>query len=92
MKPNGRQSFSLSKRALYAGSKLLGIVNEKNEVDILRDPLEVDAAFIESANKGKVAEQKFRFVNKCVKSGCSQWTGSACSVIQRVPDTMEGSI
>ena len=77
---------------LYAGSKLLGVVNENNEVDILREPLEVNAAFVEAANKGRVAEEKFRFVNKCVKSGCAQWTGTACSVIQRVLDTMEGAL
>lgn len=77
---------------LYKGSKLLGVMNANHEVDILENPIEVDDVFIEAANTGKVAEQKFRFVNKCLKSGCKQWTGDSCGVITRVLSTIEESI
>ncbi len=77
---------------LYEGSMLLGIVNTENEVSILAEPMEIDEAFIESANKGRVPEQRFRFANKCVKSGCAQWTGNQCGVIKRVLENIDQSI
>lgn len=73
---------------LYQGSRLLGVVKE-DAVDILSTPIEVDEFFARAANTGKEAEHKFRFVNKCVKSGCAQWTGSECGVIKRVLTAME---
>ncbi|WP_133054047.1 hypothetical protein [Niastella yeongjuensis] len=76
---------------LYEGSRLLGIVNENNEVSILTEPMEIDDVFIASASKGKLPEQKFRFTNKCVKSGCKQWTGEQCGVIKRVLENIEQS-
>ena len=73
---------------LYEGSKLLGVVTGET-VALLSAPMEVDDVFIKAANKGKAAEEKFRFVNKCMKSGCEQWTGESCGVIKRVLNSME---
>jgi hypothetical protein len=86
-----KEKFLCPSAPLYEGSKLLGVVKE-NSVDILSAPIEVDDVFIKAANTGKVAEQKFRFVNKCVKSGCEQWTGSECGVIKRVLTAVEEKI
>lgn len=74
---------------LYAGSRLLGIVNGEGEVDILETPLTLDDGFIEAASQGRPPEQRFRFVNKCVKSGCKQWDGQACGVIKNVLEKVE---
>ena len=74
---------------LYAGSKLLGIVNTEGEVDLLAEPLDIDEAFVEAALQGRQPEKRFRFVNKCVKSACQQWTGTACGVVQNVLDKIE---
>ncbi len=51
--------------------------------------LEVDDTFAEAANREKPADEKFRFVNKCRKSGCAQWASGNCGVIKRVLDAME---
>ncbi|MBS1563248.1 MAG: hypothetical protein JST39_02615 [Bacteroidetes bacterium] len=84
-----KSSFLCPSAPLYPGSKLLGIVKGDNTVDILEEPLEVDDQFVASANTGKAAGQKFRFVNKCLKSGCEQWTGDTCGVIKRVIDAID---
>ena len=84
-----KSSYLCPSAPLYPGSKLLGIVKPDNSVDILEQPMEVDDHFVEVANKGKAAEQKFRFVNKCLKSGCEQWTGETCGVIKRIVDAMD---
>jgi hypothetical protein len=88
----GKNNYLCPSAPLYAGSKLLGIVNTAGEVDIIAQPIEVDEVFTEAANKGKAAEQKFRFVNKCLKSGCAQWTGHSCGIIERVLDNIETSL
>lgn len=68
---------------LYEGSKLLGIVNEAGEVNLLTEPLPLTQAFTDSATQSEVLpEARFRFVNKCVKSGCGHWDGHSCGVIQ----------
>ena len=87
-----KSGFLCPSAPLYAGSKLLGVVKGANQVDILAEPIEVDEAFVQAANKGKAAEQKFRFVNKCLKSGCEQWSETSCGVIKRVLDNIEARV
>lgn len=70
-------------------AKLLGIVNEKGEVNILSEPLDIDNDFIEIARKGRNPEKRFRFVNRCMKNGCQKWTGNSCSVATNVLDKIE---
>jgi hypothetical protein len=84
-----KSSFLCPSAPLYPGSRLLGVVKGDKQVDILEKPIEIDEVFIEAAGKGKPAEQKFRFVNKCVKSGCAQWSEGSCGVIKRVLAVME---
>ncbi|MCC6722949.1 MAG: hypothetical protein IT258_00465, partial [Saprospiraceae bacterium] len=58
-------------------------------VAILPQPLQIDEAFIATANEISPAEQRFRFTNKCVESGCTQWTGSKCGVAEKVLSVLE---
>lgn len=67
------------------GSELLGIRQDDGSVAILPQPLYIDEHFIEQVSKDEMPpEQRFRFTNKCVESGCNQWNGKGCGVIDRV--------
>jgi hypothetical protein len=53
--------------------------------------LPVDQHFVEVVSRDAAApEQRFRFSNKCIESGCSQWTGSRCGVIDNVLQLLAG--
>ncbi len=72
------------------GSELLGIRQDDGSVAILPQSLYIDEHFIEQVSKDEMApEQRFRFTNKCVEGGCSQWTGKSCGVIDRVVQHLE---
>jgi hypothetical protein len=79
------KSYLCPSAPLYEGSKLLGIVNEEGNVEILSPPLEINQHFVDAANKNEkqLPEERFRFVNKCLKHGCEQWKNGACGVISR---------
>lgn len=64
------------------GTLLFGVIQNNTTVTLLETPLEVDNAFIEAAEKSGPLERRFRFANKCLKSGCRQWTGTKCGVIK----------
>lgn len=66
------------------GARLIGIRQDDGTVAILPQPLQINEDFILEANRSSRAEQKFRFTNKCVESGCTQWTGSRCGVADKV--------
>lgn len=66
------------------GTALIGVVGPEGRVGILGRPLPVDEAFLDEANKGRAPEKRFRFAGPCVKSGCRQWSGGRCGVIDRV--------
>ena len=67
------------------GSELLGVTQADGTVAILPQTLPIDEAFIQKAKQGPVAaEQKFRFVNKCIEGGCAQWTGKTCGVVEKL--------
>lgn len=74
------------------GARLLGIRQEDGQVAILPQPLLIDESFIEEASKRSPAEQQFRFTNKCVESGCQQWTGSRCGVADTIVSVMNGLV
>lgn len=72
------------------GSKLLGVRQEDGTVSILPEPLPIDDNFISTVrNDPTEPEQKFRFTNKCVESGCAQWNGKGCGVIDQVIQYLE---
>ena len=66
------------------GSNLLGVVNPSGKVGFFKAPIEVTPEFLEDAGDSESLERRFRFSNKCVQSGCKQWTGKECGVIKAV--------
>ncbi len=83
------QSKSCPSAPCTEGAKVLGVINEDREVQFLNFPLPVTDGFIKSVAEAGDPEKRFRFSNKCVKSGCSQWTGTRCGVIDKVMDGIE---
>lgn len=65
------------------GSLLLG-VRQNGSISILPHALQMDDQFIKKANETALAEQNFRFANKCVEGGCKQWTGTRCGVADKM--------
>lgn len=86
---NASHKFTCPSAPLNDRSKILGIVNENGEVNILPQTLDLDKEFIQIAKEGKEPEKRFRFANKCVESACQQWTGSSCGVVTNVLDKIE---
>lgn len=66
------------------GAQLLGIVKHDGHVDMMQHPLPVTKDAASAMQKKGNAEERFRFAGKCIKTGCSQWTGSRCGVIDNV--------
>jgi hypothetical protein len=66
------------------GAILVGIVLADGKVAFAPDRIEVNADFVASAREGRSPEKRFRFGGVCVKSGCRQWTGTRCGVIDHV--------
>jgi hypothetical protein len=75
------------------GSELIGVRQDDGTIAILPQPLPVDESFLHiAAGHALAPEQRFRFTNKCVESGCSQWTGSRCGVIDQALTMMEEAV
>ena len=72
------------------GSQLLGVRQDDGTVAILPQPLPVTEEFIKTVSSHEVPpEQRFRFTNKCVESGCGQWTAKGCGVVERMVDYLD---
>jgi hypothetical protein len=69
---------------LKEGAILVGIVLGDGSVAFAADRLVVNQQFIENALQGRAPEKRFRFGDTCVKSGCLQWKGSRCGVIDQI--------
>ena|SRR5690242_17949616 len=75
---------SLCPSSRYTESaRLLGVRQEDGKVSILPDPLQVDESFGQYLSEDLKPEQSFRFVNKCMESGCKQWTKKGCGIAIR---------
>lgn len=66
------------------GANLLGIVKENGRICFMSDRFPIDEKFVKIARNGRTPEKRFRFSNTCIKSACNQWTGNACSVIDKL--------
>ncbi|GAB3524006.1 hypothetical protein [Emticicia fontis] len=66
------------------GAAVIGIVNQEGFVSLLPQKIDVTDEFVAIAHQGNTPEKRFRFTNKCVESGCRQWDGARCSVIDKV--------
>jgi hypothetical protein len=69
---------------LKEGAILVGIVLEGGRVAFAADRLVVNQGFVESARQGRSPEKRFRFGDACIKTGCRQWTGERCGVIDEI--------
>ncbi len=77
-----------------SGASLFGIVNAEGRISFLPSTVELTPELIELAAEKDRPEAHFRYTSPCAESGCRQWTGSACSVIQRLreaelPDSLQ---
>lgn len=72
------------------GSQLLGVRQDDGTVAILPQPLPVTEEFISIVSRHETPpEQRFRFTNKCVESGCRQWTDRGCGVVEKMVDYLD---
>ena len=69
------------------GSTLIGIVQGDNTVTLLTTPLKVNEDFVRKANEYGEPEKRFRFADKCIKSGCKQWTGKSCGIMNELANS-----
>ncbi len=71
------------------GAALLGVKGSDGRIANLRTAMPIDAAFIDAARDAGPPEQRMRFASPCATTGCSQWTGERCGVIDRVLDHLK---
>jgi hypothetical protein len=73
--------------ACSTSGSLLGVVQGDRTVALLDTPVKISEAFIEKAREQGEPEKRFRFVDKCIKSGCGQWTGKSCGIINELAES-----
>ncbi len=66
------------------GATLLGVVNGDGTIGYISTPLTIDQDFIKEAREQGDPESNFRFSNKCVTTGCRQWSNGQCGVIDKI--------
>lgn len=72
-----------------AGTILLGVVNGDGRVGFTADRIIVTEEFVQIARAGRTPEKRFRFGGQCVQSGCKQWTGKRCGVIDSITEAVD---
>lgn len=82
-------SYACPSAPAEPGAGLLGVLGPDGRIHNLRTPMQVDAAFLEAARSHGAPEARMRFSGRCQTSGCSQWTGTRCGVIDRAMKDME---
>lgn len=71
------------------GAGLLGVLGPDGQIHNLRTAMQVDADFLNAAKAAGPPEARMRFTGTCQTSGCKQWTGSRCGVIDRAMAALE---
>ncbi|MCF0054651.1 hypothetical protein [Dyadobacter sp. CY356] len=66
------------------GADLFGMISENGKVTYLNEAIRIDKTFVEETQKGRPAEERFRFSGKCIQHGCHQWEDGKCGLIQKV--------
>jgi hypothetical protein len=74
------------------GSILLGVVMRDGRVAFSADRIIVNQEFVDIAREGRSPEKRFRFGGQCIQSGCKQWTGNRCGVIDSVIEEEKGRL
>ena len=80
----GTRELSCPSARCEPGATLLGVVQADGTVGYITPGLTIDDDFVATARQGRAPEKRFRFAGACVESGCKQWTGTRCGVIDRV--------
>lgn len=72
--------------SIKEASLLIGLVTAKGSIDYFGTPIEIDDAFKDEANKGKIPESRFRLAGLCVEKKCSNWSeeDKTCHVAKRI--------
>lgn len=68
------------------GVSLLGVMTDARRLAYLSVPVFVDQKFANQLEASGRPESRYRFTRPCAESGCPQWTGSACDVIDHLLD------
>lgn len=66
------------------GALLLGVVGPDQSVRMLLEPELLTPELTEAIAAVDESEKHVRLANRCVKSGCNQWQGGRCGVIDKV--------
>lgn len=74
---------------LEHGTHLIGVVDGEGRVRYVSPALPLHDEFREDVRAVGNPEGRFRFSGPCVESGCSQWTGSRCGVIDSLLDQVD---
>lgn len=83
MKPASTTILCPSSPAEESGL-LLGVVGADRAVHFLPEPELMTTDLTEALTAVGAPEQHFRFAHRCLKSGCGQWSGGRCGVIDLV--------
>lgn len=68
----------------HDGALLLGVVQGDQKVALLNPAIPINNEFIDRVNNAGSPENRFRFAGKCAKSGCGQWTGKSCGIMNEL--------
>ncbi len=66
---------------LEPGVVLVGVVMTNGRVAYAADRLEMGEDFVAAASQADSPERMFRFASPCRQTGCKQWTGDRCGVV-----------
>lgn len=79
MTSSGRACPSTS---LGHATHLLGVVDDAGQVRYVTPALPLTDDFRASALAAGDPERRFRFTGPCLETGCAQWTGAVCGVVE----------
>lgn len=66
------------------GALLLGVMSEQGRLAYVQPPTRIDGEFVSRARALGNPERRFRFSTACIESGCPQWTGCGCAVVDKL--------
>jgi hypothetical protein len=66
---------------LEPGVVLVGVVLTNGRVAYAADRIELGEEFVAAVTQADSPERMFRFASPCRQTGCQQWTGTQCGVI-----------
>lgn len=90
--PIEKSSLSCPSYIAKPNAELFGIRSENGEVLYLKKTIPIDEIFIEATQKGRQAEERFRFSGKCIEKGCKQWESNQCGLVSKVIEAFQKSM